>query len=116
MVTGGYTGSKMTASTEALISGKNAWSYVGELPTAYRGMKSVQYKNTVMITGRQSSYCCVNHKLSGGYDNNASVKSIGSILVYNTYSSKWEEVGEMKESRNFHAISTIPVKDILDYC
>ena len=52
MVTGGYTGSTSTASTEALISGKNAWSYVGELPTAYRGMKSVQYKNTVMITGR----------------------------------------------------------------
>ena len=39
-----------------------------------------------------------------------------AVLEYNPKKEQWDEVGEMKESRADHGISTVTAQKILDNC
>ena len=53
LVTGGTTGSTYLASTEILISGSDAWSQVGDLPTGpIYGLRGVSLNNKIIMTGK----------------------------------------------------------------
>ena len=38
------------------------------------------------------------------------------ILKFNKDNNTWETVGHMLMERSFHAISVVPLNDIIDYC
>ena len=50
-MTGGYTGSENTATTETLAHGDDAWVKVGSLPVPMRGLKGVSFDNKIIMTG-----------------------------------------------------------------
>ena len=52
LVTGGY-GSTILASTEILISGSDAWTQVGDLPTGpISSLRGVSLNNKIIMTGK----------------------------------------------------------------
>ena len=53
LVTAGYTGSTFLASTEILISGSDAWTHVGDLPTGpIFALRGVSLNNKIIMTGK----------------------------------------------------------------
>ena len=38
------------------------------------------------------------------------------ILKFNKDNNTWDTVGNMLMERSFHAISVVPLNDIIDYC
>ena len=53
LVTGGWTGSARLASTEILISGSDAWTQVGDLPTGpIFALRGVSFNNKIIMTGK----------------------------------------------------------------
>ena len=52
-MTGGWTGSARLASTEILISGSDAWTQVGDLPTGpIFALRGVSFNNKIIMTGK----------------------------------------------------------------
>ena len=54
------------------------------------------------------------YQLLGGESSDGTVQR--SVLEYNRNTTEWKLVGEMKEGRDWHAISTVPLHKIVDYC
>ena len=50
-MTGGYTGSENTATTETLAHGDDAWVKVGSLPVPMRELRGVSFDNKIIVTG-----------------------------------------------------------------
>ena len=58
--TGGTAGFTYLASTEILISGSDAWTQVGDLPTGpIIALRGVSFKNKIIMTGNCVIYVSV---------------------------------------------------------
>ena len=55
LVTGGYSGgyskTDLMSSTETLVEGASAWTFIGELPVAMYGLRAVSLNNKILIIG-----------------------------------------------------------------
>ena len=49
---------------------------------------------------------------SGGFDG----KSRDTIWMFDADKEEWEEAGRMKRARYSHAVSTVPISDVIKYC
>ena len=38
------------------------------------------------------------------------------IWMFDEVTEEWEEAGRMKEARDSHAVSTVPISDVIKYC
>ena len=50
--------------------------------------------------------------LSGGWNGG----EIGEIIKYNAFADKWIPVGELKQARDFHASSVLPLSKVEGFC
>ena len=51
----------------------------------------------------------------GGYDRESD-KSFDYVLKFDSTSETWTQVASMKYPRSGHAVSVIPVEEVLSYC
>ena len=51
----------------------------------------------------------------GGYDQEKD-KSFNYVLKFDSTSETWTQVASMKYPRSGHAVSVIPVEEVLSYC
>jgi len=84
-------------STEMLTSTSSAWVMVKSLPRKVTTVGSVTLGNIIYITGG----------IVGG-----SIRD----EIYKWTGQEWEEVGKMKKARYYHAVSTITLNEIKDFC
>ena len=38
------------------------------------------------------------------------------IWMFDEVTEEWEEAGRMQEAREIHAVSTVPISDVIKYC
>ena len=50
---------------------------------------------------------------TGGYDGN---NNHNYILTFNSSEENWSKIGTMQKPRSYHAISVVPMADVIDYC
>ena len=36
--------------------------------------------------------------------------------MFDADTEEWEEAGRMQEARRYHAVSTVPISDVIKYC
>ena len=53
--------------------------------------------------------------IPGGYDRESD-KSFDSVFKFDSTSETWTQVASMKYARSGHAVSVIPVEEVLPYC
>ena len=51
--------------------------------------------------------------LSGGWDGRS---YLAEIIKYNAFADKWIPVGELKQARNAHATSVLPLSMVKSFC
>jgi len=79
-------------SAEKLTSTSSAWVMVNNLPRKMTGLRGVTLGGVLYMTGGDTD------------------------KIYQWTGQDWEEVGKMKKARVNHAVSTIRLDDIKDYC
>ena len=119
LVTGGYNENDgYLASTEVMEAG-GAWRLTASLPSARYGLKAGVVNNNIFVFG-ENILCYINIEhiivscnvydvynddvFTGGYTGSSYLKD---ILQYNKKSHTWQNVGEMKERREFHAVAAL---------
>ena len=50
----------------------------------------------------------------GGEDNYYDARD--TIWMFDADTEEWEEAGRMQEARGGHAVSTVPIFDVIKYC
>merc|ERR1712038_1804198 len=99
LVTGGWQYSGVwihldsTEVLEDIMAG--TWRMTAPLPSTRYGLSAASVQNNIFVFG--------------GYDGN----SLSDILRYNK-NHTWEEVGQMKEGRRYHAVAL--VEDVANLC
>jgi len=100
LVAGGYDGTiddyNIFNSAEKLTRTSSAWVMVNNLPRKMTGVKGVNLGGVLYMTG--------------GRDDGKRHE------IYRWTGQDWEEVGKMKKARQFHAVSSIRLDEIKDYC
>ena len=117
LVTGGvqYTGGEYITldSTEVLEDMAGSWRLTGPLPSARDGLKAASVANTIFLFGEYFLFYIEQLSnddiFSGGYDD----VILKDILRYNK-NHTWEEVGQMKEARQDHALGVL--EDVSQLC
>jgi len=84
-------------STEVLTRTSSAWESVNNLPRKIAGVRGVTLGNTLYMTGGDDG------------DNNRAE-------IFKWTGHQWVEVGKMKKARAYHAVSTIRLDKIKDFC
>jgi len=97
LVAGGYDGSNTINSAEKLTRTSSAWVMVNNLPRKMTAVRGATLGGVLYMTG--------------GYDGGNRRDEI-----YKWTGQEWEEVGKMKKARAWHAVSTIRLDEIKDYC
>jgi len=97
LVAGGYDGSNYLSSAEMLTRTSSAWVMVNNLPRKIDGVRGVTLGGTLYMTGGSD----------GSYFRDE---------IYKWTGQHWEEVGKMKKTRSDHAVSTIRLDEIKDFC
>jgi len=102
LVTGGDTGYDNLVSTEVLVAGSSSWRQVGDLPTVpIRGLGGVSINNNIIMTGGYEGYT------GNTYD---------YIVSFNSSEENWTFVGTMRKPRGFHAVSVVPMAEVIEFC
>ena len=124
LVTGGeqYQGGfNSLNSTEVLEDMAGTWRLTAPLPSARYGLRAASVENNIFVFGEDIlyyidikhliiSYNVYNdHIFTGGHDGNY----LKNILRYNK-NHTWEEVGQMKEAREDHAV--VVLEDVSQLC
>ena len=114
------------SSTEFLIDGISLkWTMVGDLPgLAVAGLRGVTLNNNIFMTGSIlyifTFLAIFSMKyITGGYfsgPNSGPAQPSDQILKFNKDNNTWETVGNMLMERSNHAISVVPLNDIIDFC
>ena len=52
MVVAGFDGSSRLSTTEILLSGSTSWVTISSLPISVSGLRTVNYKNTILTFGK----------------------------------------------------------------
>jgi len=97
LVAGGYDYVGRLSSTEMLTRTSSAWVMVNSLPRKIQGVRGVTLAHILYMTG--------------GWDGDNARDEI-----YKWTGQQWVEVGKMKKGRAEHAVSTIRLDDIKDFC
>ena len=116
LVTGGTGTGFRTVSTEILVSGASSWTQVGDLPTVpITGLRGASINNKIIMTGKEYLVQLFNFIsiYTGGV---AASKTYDYVLSYNTTDGSWTQVGNMRKPRGYHAVSVVPLDQIIDYC
>jgi len=92
------------SSTEMLTRTKCVWVTVNPLPKKMYGLRGVTLGGVLYMTGG-------NREVEG-----ASGFHEFSSSIYKWTGQNWERVGKMKNARVYHAVSTIRLDEIKDYC
>lgn len=101
LVSGGYVGPSRLVSTEVLVAGESSWRQVGDLPTVpILGLRGVSINNNILMTGGQDST----------YDNH------NYVLAFNSSEENWTVDGHMQKGRGYHAVSVVPMAQVIDFC
>jgi len=96
---GGFSSELITlSSTEVLTRTSSAWVMVNNLPRKMRGVRGVTLGNTLYMTG--------------GKDDGDNYRA----EIFKWTGQHWVEVGKMKKARAYHAVSTIRLDKIKDFC
>jgi len=100
LVAGGVDGlgSGLTSSTELLPRGSSAWVTVNNLPRKMYGGRGATLGTDLYMTG------------GNGEDED------DGDQIYKWTGQEWLEVGKMKTGRYYHAVSTIKLSEIKDFC
>ena len=119
LVAGGRDDSDNTlSSTELMLEDSDVWSITSPLPRAVYGVRGVTLGNTLYMSGGSYYYCIMYSGIiiciTGGEDEDA--KNRDEILAWSDERKEWEEVGKMKEGRDFHAITTNDVDEVATIC
>ena len=124
MVTGGKIyndGYTDLDSTEIMERETEEWRQTAPLPSARSGLRAAVLDNKILLFGKNIlsyiniehltvSYNVYNdHIFTGGYDGN----DLKNILRYNK-NHTWENVGQMKEARGYHAV--VVLEDVSQLC
>ena len=119
LVTGGYNyNDGYLASTEVMEAG-GTWRLTASLPSARNGLRAAVVNNNIFVFG-ENILCYINieHIIVSCNVYNDDIFTGGSslkdILQYNTASHTWEEVGQMKEARGYHAVAVLD--DVTKLC
>ena len=115
LVTGGTGTGFRTISTEILVSGATSWTQVGDLPTVpITGLRGASINNKIIMTGNeylvQFNFI---YKYTGGV---AASMTYDYVLSFNNTDGSWAQVGNMRKPRGYHAVSVVPLDQIIDYC
>jgi hypothetical protein len=113
LVAGGHGASNPLSSTELMVEGSDAWTMSTPLPRAARGVRGATLGNIVYMTGG-SHYNCIIYSVVIFYIAVGSRRA--EILAWFEERKEWEEVGEMKVGRYYHAITTISVDKVAAIC
>ena len=127
LVTGGYnTNDGYLASTEVMETG-GTWRRAASLPSARNFLSAAVVNNNIFVFGENNLfYINIEHIIvscnvynddifTGGNDGNLRTGSeLKDILQYNPASHTWEEVGQMKEARGYHAVGVLD--DVSQLC
>ena len=110
----GYSGS--LDSTEVLESKTGPWRPTAKLPAARDGLRAASVDNNIFVFGENFLFDInIEHLImfkitfSGGHGG----KRLKKILRYNK-NHTWEDVGQMKEARNDHAVGVL--EDVSQLC
>ena len=110
-------------STEILEDIAGTWRLTAPLPSARWGLRAASVENNIFVFGENILYYIdIEHLIvsynvynddifTGGNDVPSYLKD---ILQYNTASHTWEEVGQMKEARRYHAVGVM--NDVSQLC
>ena len=93
LVTGGEENKYGAASTEVgsysqLSQEGPFWRFAGNLPSSRRGLRAVQFGNTIIVTGGES---LEEHQPST------------TVLMWDPSSETWSKIGKLNFRRSFHA-------------
>jgi len=100
IVAGGRNDVEYLESAEFYKFGQPAWALLGDLPSRRAGLRGATLNNNVFMTG--------------GVDSTGEV--LDEILMLNKQTLMWQYVGQMKEKRFAHAVSTVKLDDFKPYC
>ena len=116
LVAGGMDGSGLRlSSTEVLTSSATAWAQASPLPRQLYGMRGLTMGNQVYLTGKMHRIMiCDLLPFLGGWDGS---NYRDEVLVWLRVEQEWEEAGNLKTGRKFHAVTTIKSNDqAMKYC
>jgi len=106
LVAGGTTVSKdyrysFLSSTEQLVGETASWKTTTSLPRAMNELRGISVDNTIYMTG--------------GYDEDTETFR-DEILAWDADMEDWVKVGLMKVARSDHALSTVNMQELVNYC
>ena len=119
MVAGGWDeNGDLLSSTEIMPSSGSSWAYAAALPSSRTGLRGTSLNNQIFMTGKLFIYLllvkgCFNFMLTGGANGRS---KLGGIIKYNAFADKWIPVGELKQARNVHATSVLPLSMVKGFC
>ena len=126
LVTGGFNENRNAiSSTEIFKLGDESWTQVGNLPLPAAGIRGASINNKIIMTGDFETYetelilNLVNLiKWTGGTYMDSQDKNHYSdhILKFVPITKTWEIVDHMKMKKYSHAVSSVQISDIIDYC
>ena len=126
MVTGGKIyndGYTDLDSTEIMERETEEWRQTAPLPSARSGLRAAVLDNKILLFGKNIlsyiniehltvSYNVYNdHIFTGGWDGSSYLKD---ILQFKIVSHTWEETGQMKKARGYHAVGVLD--DVSQLC
>ena len=79
------------ASYSQLSQGGPFWRFAGNLPASRRGLRAVQFGNTIIVTGGQS--------LQDHQEPNYPT----AVLMWDPSSETWSDIGRLNFGRAYHA-------------
>ena len=119
MVTGGYTGSDSLDTTETLASNQDTWATAATLPRPMYGLIAATIDDRILIFGNYTlSILYLSHTryhrniiFAGGYTSDANL-----ILEYDPEEDSMVTVGQMTQTRGYHAVSVVQAQDFSVWC
>ena len=124
LVTGGYNyNDGYLDTTEVLEDNARTWRLTAPLPSARSKLRASVLENNIFVFG-ENILCYINIEhlivsynvynddiFAGGVDNDEN--DLNDILRYNK-NHTWEEVGQLKEARSWHAVAVM--EDVSNLC
>ena len=117
LVAGGWNSNDGNLDSTEILEEPWTWRLTVPLPSARSGLRAAVLDNNIFVFG-ENILCYINIEhlivsynvynddiFTGGYVGSSS--RLSDILQYNTTSHTWEEVGQMKEARDNHAVALL---------
>ena len=100
-------------------------SQVGDLPKVpRRGLGGVSINNNIIMTGNEClvqflsiliQFIIIYFNFTGGYEGYTG-NTYDYIVSFNSSEENWTFVGTMRKPRGFHAVSVVPMAEVIEFC